>query len=377
MKKVFLCGVSAISLLGAPVNAQEGNWYAGIDGYGTFLGNETATRSNLDVTNSYNTGGGFAGRFGYDFGMIRLETELGKHYNNLGRLEVNTDATLGLATGNATAGRTHSTHYMFNAVFDLDSLTGDMAIEPFIGGGLGVATVKLQQLTGNVASAYVNSSDDALAYQAFAGVRTPLADNIDLSLKYRFMGTNDGDPIDRLGNSFKSSYDVHDIGLGITYKFGASRNTEIAKAPQPVVMEPRIAPEPAPVPDPTPVVEIAPAAPPPPPEINKGPFAIYFEWDSSFVSTQARDVIRQAIIESSKAEQITIEVDGHADRSGPNGYNDTLSFERATAVKEALIENGVDADKILIEGHGERMPEITTDDGVRERQNRRVVIKLN
>ncbi len=329
MKKLFLCGVSTLALLNSPAMAQEGSWYAGIDGYGTFLGNETATRSNLNVTNSYNTGGGFAGRFGYDFGMLRLETELGKHYNNLGRLEVNTDTTLGLATGNATAGRTHSTHYMFNMVVDFDSLADDMAIEPFVGGGLGVATVKLQQLTGNVGSAYVNSSDDALAYQAFAGVRTSLAENVDLSLRYRFMSTNDGDPLDRLGNSFKSSYDVHDIGLGITYKFGANNRTELAKAPQPVAIEPRVEPRPAPVPDPAPVAEIAPAAPPPAPVINKGPFSIYFDCDSSFVSAESRDIIREAILESAKSDQIIIEVDGHPDRSGPNGYNDNLSFERA------------------------------------------------
>lgn len=375
MKKLFLFSVSTIALLGSPSMAQEGNWYAGIDGYASFLGNESATRSDLDLINSYKTGGGFAGRFGYDFGMFRLETELGKHYNNLNRLTVATDTTLGLATGNATAGRTHSTHYMFNAVFDLDSFSDDMAIEPFIGGGLGVATVKLQQLTGNVGSAYVDASDDALAYQAFAGVRTALSDNIDLSLKYRFMGTNDGDPLDRLGASFKSSYDVHDVGLGITYKFGARERTEVAKAPQPIAIEPRVEP----VPDPAPVAEIAPAAPPPPPApvINRGPFAVYFDWDSSFVSTDARNVIRQAIIESDKVDRVTIEVDGHADRSGPNGYNDNLSFERATAVKEALIANGVDADIIMIEGHGERMPEVRTDDGVRERQNRRVTIRLN
>ncbi len=377
MKKLFLGSISAIALIGTQTHAQEGNWYAGVDGYVSFLGSESATRADLNVLNAYNTGGGFAGLLGYDFGTLRLEGELGKHYNNLERLAVTTDATLGLASGTATGGRTHSTHYMFNAVIDLDELSGDMAFEPFIGGGLGVATVKLQQLAVAAAPAYVNASDDALAYQLFAGVRTALSDNVDLSLKYRYMDTNDGDPLDRLGNSFKSSYNVHDVGLGLTYKFGAVKRDEVAKAPQPVAIEPRPAPEPRP--DPAPVAEIAPAAPPPPPPpmINKGPYSIYFEWDSAFVDMDAREVIRQAIIESGKIEQVTIQVDGHADRSGPNGYNDNLSFERATAVKEAMIANGVDEDMIMIEGHGERMPEVMTDDGVRERQNRRVTIILN
>ncbi len=92
---------------------------------------------------------------------------------------------------------------------------------------------------------------------------------------------------------------------------------------------------------------------------------------------EARDVIRKVIVESGKLDQNRLQVDGHAGRSGPNGYNDNLSFERATAVKEFMIANGVDATKILIEGHGEREPEITTDDGIRERRNRRVTIDLN
>lgn len=377
-RKSFIGLVSVVALMGINAQAQEqqnGNWYAGVDGFVSFLGNERATRSNLNVLNDYKTGGGFAGIFGYDFGTLRLETEIGKHYNSLERIGVSTDTTLGLTSGSASGGKFDNTHYMFNAVFDLDSMFDGLALNPFIGGGLGVSTLKLNGHAASGNPVYVvNSSDDLITYQAFVGLRTPLSDNVDVSLKYRFMGTNDADLIDRLGQGFSYTNDIHDIVLGITYKFGAKKNTRMAKRPAPI-------PAPEPVsrtePDPTPVAAIAPAAPPPAPVIEKGPYAIYFEWDSSFISSDAREVIRKAMQESAKADQITIQVDGHADRSGPNGYNDNLSFERAKAVREFIVANGIEENKVIIEGHGERTPEVDTADGVREQRNRRVTIKLN
>ena len=364
--------------INAQAQEQSGNWYAGVDGFASFLGNERASRSNLNVLNDYKTGAGFAGIFGYDFGSLRLETEIGKHYNNLEQISVVTDTTLGLSSGSATGGKSDATHYMFNAVFDLDSVFDDLALNPFIGAGLGVSTLKLNGHATAGSQAYVlDSGENLLTYQAFAGLRTPLSDNVDLSLKYRFMGTNDADLVDRLSQTFSYTTDIHDVVVGITYKFGPKKNTRTAIRPDPITP----APARATVPDPTPVAEIAPAAaaptPPPAPVIDKGPYAIYFDWDSSFISQDARQIIRKAMQESVKADQITIQVDGHADRSGPNGYNDNLSFERAKAVKEFIIANGIDASKILIDGHGERNPEVTTADGVREQRNRRVTIKLN
>ncbi len=377
MKKIILCGVAATALVGTSAQAQEGNWYGGLDGYLSFLGQEKSESNTHDIQNRYKTGGGFAGKFGYDFGQIRLEGEIGKHFNSAKEFTIVNDAGLGLSNGSATNGKANVTHYMMNAVLDLDDIVGSDAVEPFIGGGLGVADLALQNLTpAGSTLPYVNGSSTEFAYQAFAGVRVPLSDAVDASLNYRYMGTNDASLVDRLGANFNASYDVHDIVLGISYKFGVKKNDEMAKKPQPISVAQRPVQEAAPVPDPTPVADIAPAAPAPAPVIDKGPYSIYFDWDSSYVSTAAREVIRKAIIESTKAEQITIQVDGYADRSGPTGYNDNLSFERATAVKETLIANGVSADKILIEGYGERMPEVPTDDGVREQKNRRVIIKL-
>ena len=65
---------------------------------------------------------------------------------------------------------------------------------------------------------------------------------------------------------------------------------------------------------------------------------------------------------------------GHADRSGPEDYNQALSERRANAVGEYLVGRGIPADVITKQGFGETMPRVPTADGVRELQNRRVEI---
>ena len=47
---------------------------------------------------------------------------------------------------------------------------------------------------------------------------------------------------------------------------------------------------------------------------------------------------------------------GHADRIGPEAYNQTISEKRAAEVKSYLIDQGVPASRIYTEGQGEKQP---------------------
>ena len=67
---------------------------------------------------------------------------------------------------------------------------------------------------------------------------------------------------------------------------------------------------------------------------------------------------------------------GHADRSGSDAYNQKLSLRRGTAVKGALVSEGISGGAISVSGKGESDPMVPTADGVREPQNRRVHISL-
>jgi OmpA-OmpF porin, OOP family len=103
-------------------------------------------------------------------------------------------------------------------------------------------------------------------------------------------------------------------------------------------------------------------------------FLVYFDWDRADINADAQAVLDEVL--AAVAAGTPISVTGHADRSGPDDYNMSLSLRRADAVREALISGGVAADAITVSGRGEEEPAVPTADGVREEANRRVEIIL-
>ena len=164
--------------------------------------------------------------------------------------------------------------------------------------------------------------------------------------------------------------------LGLTWRLGNSRRpapppARVA-APAPVIA-PAPATEPAPVIVPAPVPEPAPA---PQPVVMPGPFLVFFDWDRAEIRGDARRIIAAAAKAARRGSITRIEAIGHADRSGPEDYNLALSKRRAAAVRAELVRNGIDAREIVVRGLGETSPLVSTPDGVREPQNRRVEIIL-
>jgi OOP family OmpA-OmpF porin len=104
-------------------------------------------------------------------------------------------------------------------------------------------------------------------------------------------------------------------------------------------------------------------------------FQLQFGFDSYLLDEDGKETVGRAaalILESGDNLTIT----GHADRAGPEGYNWTLSLQRATAVQSALVEKGIDAGKIRVRAAGEGEPLVATPDGEREPKNRRVEIRI-
>lgn len=69
-------------------------------------------------------------------------------------------------------------------------------------------------------------------------------------------------------------------------------------------------------------------------------------------------------------------VSGHTDTVGSAESNQALSEKRANAVREQLIDSGVDADTIEATGYGESELLIETADDTAEQMNRRVEINV-
>jgi len=106
-------------------------------------------------------------------------------------------------------------------------------------------------------------------------------------------------------------------------------------------------------------------------------YNVYFEFDKSDLTPQAREIVDQAAIEVRRNKSSRIVLVGKADLSGTDPYNMALSHRRADTVRGVLIAGGVQADQINERWVGEREPPVPTAQGVREPRNRVVELTLN
>ena len=111
-----------------------------------------------------------------------------------------------------------------------------------------------------------------------------------------------------------------------------------------------------------------------PSQAEAAKFLVFFDWDRSALTPEARKIIASAADEFKRTGSTRIVATGHTDLSGSPQYNLRLSERRAEAVKAELIRLGVPATVITTIGKGEEDPLVPTKDGVREAQNRRVEI---
>jgi outer membrane protein OmpA-like peptidoglycan-associated protein len=129
----------------------------------------------------------------------------------------------------------------------------------------------------------------------------------------------------------------------------------------------------APAPMPAPVAAMPEPAPAPVPESSRT-YLVFFDFDRSDLTPEAREVLRQAAEDAKNGGAIKVEVRGHADRSGSDTYNVRLSQKRAQSVRSELGRLGLPVSEIATDAAGEREPLVPTADGVKEPQNRRAEI---
>jgi outer membrane protein OmpA-like peptidoglycan-associated protein len=74
--------------------------------------------------------------------------------------------------------------------------------------------------------------------------------------------------------------------------------------------------------------------------------------------------------------EVTAEIYGHADSTGPSAYNQSLSVKRAQAVVNYLVDKGVDPKRFTAKGYGESQPAVPNTTGEGRQKNRRVELNL-
>ena len=111
-------------------------------------------------------------------------------------------------------------------------------------------------------------------------------------------------------------------------------------------------------------------------ELNKsGHVAVYginFETGKAAITAGSAKALDEVVKLLKENADLKLRVEGHTDNQGKSKDNLELSKKRADAVKERLVKNGVEADRLATEGFGDKKPvaDNKTDEG--KATNRRV-----
>ncbi|MEJ2643981.1 MAG: OmpA family protein [Gammaproteobacteria bacterium] len=85
----------------------------------------------------------------------------------------------------------------------------------------------------------------------------------------------------------------------------------------------------------------------------------YFGFDKAELNPQGKEKLDKIAQTLRSAHSPSIQIVGHADRIGPAEYNQKLSMQRAQAVKDYLVQQGVPGDTIQVSAVGSSQPAVT------------------
>lgn len=101
-------------------------------------------------------------------------------------------------------------------------------------------------------------------------------------------------------------------------------------------------------------------------------YGIYFDFNSATIKPQSEAVLRTIVEVMKKEPDWVLVVEGHTDNIGGAASNQDLSSRRAAAVKNALVERGVSAERLNTAGFGASVPRETNATLAGRARNRRV-----
>ncbi|MDQ3137482.1 MAG: OmpA family protein, partial [Gemmatimonadota bacterium] len=102
---------------------------------------------------------------------------------------------------------------------------------------------------------------------------------------------------------------------------------------------------------------------------------VNFEVNKAVLLEESRDILGDVAQSLVANPVVTVEVAGHTDNTGPRALNDSLSLARAESVKAFLVERGVGADRMTVNGYAWDQPVAGNRTASGRAQNRRVELR--
>jgi len=103
---------------------------------------------------------------------------------------------------------------------------------------------------------------------------------------------------------------------------------------------------------------------------------VFFETDQYDLKPESKVELNKLISFLDQNPNVKIEVEGHTDDQGNDAHNKTLSENRAKAVYNYLINNGIAADRLQFKGFGAEQPISSNDTEEGRANNRRTSVRI-
>ncbi|MBX2863397.1 MAG: outer membrane beta-barrel protein [Leptolyngbyaceae cyanobacterium MAG.088] len=167
----------------------------------------------IDISLDTETGFGINGAAGYRFDDARVELEVAYTNNNVDGVTVNNLAEIPLD------GEIESAQFMVNGYYDVPT---NSRFSPYIGGGVGVATLTANDVEANIPGIGALALDDtgaSFVFQVKAGLAYEISDQASAFLGYRLHGIP-GQNFEVFDADFDAdTLFVHSLQLGARYEF--------------------------------------------------------------------------------------------------------------------------------------------------------------
>lgn len=104
---------------------------------------------------------------------------------------------------------------------------------------------------------------------------------------------------------------------------------------------------------------------------------VYFSYDSSSLSSVAQGILDRQAAFLKANPSVTVTIEGHADERGTREYNLALGDRRASASRDYLLAQGINAARVRTVSYGKERPAVAGSTKVAWAKNRRAATVIN